>query len=226
MSQWTATWNLSFLSTLSLRRATVGVAQGADTGHISIHALLAESDISCSRALLPAPLFLSTLSLRRATALRSPRIALIVGFLSTLSLRRATVTVLGIQHRCGISIHALLAESDRQMPLIKFFPGTFLSTLSLRRATTTDMSKRLIEFGFLSTLSLRRATSIRHISKAMSKNFYPRSPCGERHTWQRGSRVTYVISIHALLAESDSKNSVIGINKIPFLSTLSLRRAT
>ena len=35
-------------------------------------------------------------------------------FLSTLSLRRATVTVLGIQHRVGISIHALLAESDGQ----------------------------------------------------------------------------------------------------------------
>ena len=34
---------------------------------------------------------------------------------------------------------------------------------------------------FLSTLSLRRAT-----------------------TWARGSRVTYVISIHALLAESDA----------------------
>ena len=33
--------------------------------------------------------------------------------------------------------------------------------------------------------------------------FYPRSPCGERHTWTRGSRVTYVFSIHALLAESD-----------------------
>ena len=35
-------------------------------------------------------------------------------------------------------------------------------------------------------------------------DFYPRSPCGERHTWQRGSRITYVISIHALLAESDT----------------------
>ena len=33
-----------FLSTLSLRRATVGSSQGADIGHISIHALLAESD--------------------------------------------------------------------------------------------------------------------------------------------------------------------------------------
>ena len=35
-----------------------------------------------------------------------------LSFLSTLSLRRATVTVLGIQHKVGISIHALLAESD------------------------------------------------------------------------------------------------------------------
>ena len=37
---------------------------------------------------------------------------------------------------------------------------------------------------FLSTLSLRRAT-----------------------TWHSGSRMTYVISIHALLAESDSKSA-------------------
>ena len=33
-----------FLSTLSLRRATSSLNQGADTGDISIHALLAESD--------------------------------------------------------------------------------------------------------------------------------------------------------------------------------------
>ena len=38
-------------------------------------------------------------------------------FLSTLSLRRATVAVLGIQHKVGISIHALLAESDPQTGL-------------------------------------------------------------------------------------------------------------
>ena len=40
------------------------------------------------------------------------KFANLVLFLSTLSLRRATVTVLGIQHKVGISIHALLAESD------------------------------------------------------------------------------------------------------------------
>ena len=57
-------------------------------------------------------LFLSTLSLRRATVLNPPEALIILIFLSTLSLRRATATVLGIQHKVGISIHALLAESD------------------------------------------------------------------------------------------------------------------
>ena len=59
-------------------------------------------------------LFLSTLSLRRATTV-STRDKPVEQFLSTLSLRRATVTVLGIQHKVGISIHALLAESDRDI---------------------------------------------------------------------------------------------------------------
>ena len=67
----------------------MGVAEGADTGDISIHALLAESDGGSGVGSWPRKIFLSTLSLRRAT-----------------------VTVLGIQHRTGISIHALLAESD------------------------------------------------------------------------------------------------------------------
>ena len=102
---------------------------------ISIHALLAESD---GIQLLPCDmrmLFLSTLSLRRATHHklksssrplnfypRSPcgeRLASFMRwvyarlFLSTLSLRRATGTVYHIPRRLLISIHALLAESDR-----------------------------------------------------------------------------------------------------------------
>ena len=79
--------------------------------------------------------------------------------------------------------------------------------------------------------------------------FYPRSPCGERlKEVEKLSRVT-VISIHALLAESDSKEvnngrfrQNISIHALlaesdrqqiadeiatrEFLSTLSLRRAT
>ena len=79
-----------FLSTLSLRRATRRVLKCDNRAIISIHALLAESD-----------------------AFRSPRIALMVGFLSTLSLRRATWRSNGMTRtRLEISIHALLAESD------------------------------------------------------------------------------------------------------------------
>ena len=55
--------------------------------------------------------FLSTLSLRRAT-LGAMQIVIIVVFLSTLSLRRATARRASRQQPAGISIHALLAESD------------------------------------------------------------------------------------------------------------------
>ena len=48
----------------------------------------------------------------------------------------------------------------------------------------------------------------------------------ESDTWARGSRVTYVISIHALLAESDVSLMLYDTSSLIFLSTLSLRRAT
>ena len=56
--------------------------------------------------------------------------------------------------------------------------------------------------------------------------FYPRSPCGERPQ-QRGCFTSQLlISIHALLAESDAPApaQLEAVDK--FLSTLSLRRAT
>ena len=123
-----------FLSTLSLRRATLAMAGYTKAEIISIHALLAESDCSfcpadsqgrhfyprspCGeRRMEPSstctkPRFLSTLSLRRATPrcrrhLRGRR------FLSTLSLRRATLRAYQRYFAADISIHALLAESDQ-----------------------------------------------------------------------------------------------------------------
>ena len=103
----------------------------------------------------------------------------------------------------SISIHALLAESDPTVPP----PSTCLS------------------------------------------NFYPRSPCGERPTTISLPGSVSSISIHALLAESDHllptrktpqnwhfyprspcgerhKNECTNLAPKPFLSTLSLRRAT
>ena len=78
-----------FLSTLSLRRATLYFVCACASDRISIHALLAESDMS-----------------KRLTELRKLR------FLSTLSLRRATAGKHAQQPKRQISIHALLAESD------------------------------------------------------------------------------------------------------------------
>ena len=80
--------------------------------------------------------------------------------------------------------------------------------------------------GFLSTLSLRRATRRPGQTAKADRDFYPRSPCGERHMCHTTDRETACISIHALLAESDN---VIVHSAHPhksFLSTLSLRRAT
>ena len=58
---------LVFLSTLSLRRATLAAVIGGRTNNISIHALLAESDGRPPHFGGCNCLFLSTLSLRRAT---------------------------------------------------------------------------------------------------------------------------------------------------------------
>ena len=79
---------------------------------ISIHALLAESDFDRGVTLPPHKQFLSTLSLRRATRERKDMIAKLNAFLSTLSLRRATAQHFSTLHNIFISIHALLAESD------------------------------------------------------------------------------------------------------------------
>ena len=57
----------AFLSTLSLRRATIRGALPETPYCISIHALLAESDIRVDEIPYQRKIFLSTLSLRRAT---------------------------------------------------------------------------------------------------------------------------------------------------------------
>ena len=56
--------------------------------------------------------------------------------------------------------------------------------------------------------------------------FYPRSPCGERRRVVVDTTYTGAISIHALLAESDTLLDGMRSGGRSFLSTLSLRRAT
>ena len=79
-----------------------------------------------------------------------------------------------------ISIHALLAESDSEVSFLFLQSLPFLSTLSLRRATPIWAIWSLLKRLFLSTLSLRRATLFSSVYLGYMKNFYPRSPCGER----------------------------------------------
>ena len=200
---------------------------------ISIHALLAESDTNLPASIFALLRFLSTLSLRRATHdcfcrfschihfyPRSPcgerlvhalKLTDAMLFLSTLSLRRATAQKNSKRPFLPISIHALLAESDLpslQRLLISYL---FLSTLSLRRATIQTLIL-LMERLFLSTLSLRRATSQQPPGTTSTTYFYPRSPCGERPVTRVASTPTTVISIHALLAESDTDVSYLSID--------------
>ena len=127
---------------------------------ISIHALLAESDVMDTLILANAMLFLSTLSLRRATAHNPRSRKQLHPFLSTLSLRRATPT-----QTKQTEVHTI-----------------FLSTLSLRRATVGQ--KRFLQKLAISIHALLAESDKTHRqSPCQNRDFYPRSPCGERpHT--------------------------------------------
>ena len=101
-------------------------------------------------------------------------------FLSTLSLRRATFTVKRIGNQSRDFYPRSPCGERRIMPKVIYILLVFLSTLSLRRATFTCARWLKVVY-----------------------NFYPRSPCGERLS------ITITITCTA-----------------SFLSTLSLRRAT
>ena len=129
-----------------------------------------------------------------------------------------------------ISIHALLAESDN----LRVVDGSRSSIISIHALLAeSDCFDRIMNVSnglFLSTLSLRRATELNSSWISSIKNFYPRSPCGERPVWglaytsqqkflstlslrRATDCVQYCIrareiSIHALLAESDWRNNL------------------
>ena len=173
-------WALAFLSTLSLRRAT-----GALLGVVLIQQV-----------------FLSTLSLRRATP-GPDGCTVQPAFLSTLSLRRATgIPVIFLGNDSNFYPRSPCGERPYVLPVPRP-PQIFLSTLSLRRATLPWCSCRC-QSAFLSTLSLRRATLTTVLHWYHISNFYPRSPCGERHRSAIENQYSAEISIHALLAESDA----------------------
>ena len=171
------------------------------SARISIHALLAESDRLCVDTHEPACRFLSTLSLRRATKIDGTASPTQNDFYPRSPCGERPAPAALSPSSALISIHALLAESDRHWQMGHSLARQFLSTLSLRRATSSlnadsgirvflsTLSLRRATGGFslqtgdkefLSTLSLRRATRKNPPMQLCHSNFYPRSPCGER----------------------------------------------
>ena len=191
-----------FLSTLSLRRATESIENSHNSGEISIHALLTESDNINSSVNTADKDFYprSPYGERPRGASRAVQRWYIS--IHALLTESDEFGKLRNPSRPGISIHALLTESDAPSitPAARrrnFYPR---SPYGERRAPQPPQNESSI---FLSTLSLRRAT----LGAGKSRNV-----CR--------------ISIHALLTESDLfKNHLFFIHNL-FLSTLSLRRAT
>ena len=126
---------ISFLSTLSLRRATGARWLQRHRDRISIHALLAESDVPLLFIVYSITEISIHALLAESDLEQSASYNAALAFLSTLSLRRATARrALGFVDP-DISIHALLAESDNGSVTTSDAENRFLSTLSLRRAT-------------------------------------------------------------------------------------------
>ena len=191
-------------------------------------------------------IFLSTLSLRRAT-FKPNKSRIRNRFLSTLSLRRATIlphlpmAAFGYfypRSPCGERRNSL-----RLIPIIlHFYPrspcgerrGTFRSTHNTSwyfypRSPCGERHEITYQREIHQYFYPRSPCGERHLAlahRAVNVHFYPRSPCGERPMQIVIIVVDAVISIHALLAESDIISKANRCTTIPFLSTLSLRRAT
>ena len=158
------------------------------------------------------------------------KLANFVLFLSTLSLRRATqVGQKRLRQKLAISIHALLAESDRPDSQKYINSRTFLSTLSLRRATVhfdnfnlhcvISIHALLAEsdclwglMGGSSYISIHALLAesdpdvIRHAVNLQPISIHALLAESDSKTLQNWRKPH--ISIHALLAESDCFNSV------------------
>ena len=197
----TATSAGIFLSTLSLRRATLAMAGYTKAEIISIHALLAESDYT---AIVCAPPTLNFYP--RSPCGERPIMVgagtMILPFLSTLSLRRATAALSG----------GTLSDVD-------FYPR---SPCGERRSEGTTATSRAT---FLSTLSLRRATRW-PVPAEKGSSISIHALLAESD----GPRLSSICPTRLFLSTLSLRRATYRrlqlIKALKFLSTLSLRRAT
>ena len=190
---------------------------------VSIHALLAESDLQhgsvepvrggfnprppCGERPrrhvygVPAALFQSTPSLRRATV-------------------QATMSGRSVQ----VSIHALLAESDSQRSGIQRHQERFNPRPPCGERPFSILFRAVAAL-FQSTPSLRRATWSSFLAHINQCCFNPRPPCGER--LEQGQKKWDWAQFQSTpsLRRATSRTPV-PIKSTTFQSTPSLRRAT
>ena len=169
----------TFLSTLSLRRATQTQGLKIPALCISIHALLAESDPKRFRDALKHLHFYPRSPCGERHSIMFVNLRVVDISIHAL-LAESDVIARWSFHELDISIHALLAESDPLLPV-----SILISLISIHAL--------LAESDWLLTSI---STSRRY--------FYPRSPCGERRVFNLFANPGSTISIHALLAESDA----------------------
>ena len=196
----------------------------ADVYKISIHALLAESDLLYHFCPVDHQHFYP----RSPCGERPPRCRQHLRgrrFLSTLSLRRATAhdakgpgRVFHFYPRspCGERPYGRINDISRLI---------FLSTLSLRRATVEEVSGDTWTRDFYPRSPCGERPRLATRSRHYPMDFYPRSPCGERHDtsslMQCQAKFLSTLSLRratVIFRKRDTPSQ--------FLSTLSLRRAT
>ncbi len=190
-----------------MRSATKCLSATQTRVEVSIHALLAECDIR----LWPIPGFLRGFNPRTPCGVRlfaRKWACPCMTFQSTHSLRSATIRYRTARFFLQVSIHALLAECDRNIPGCRLqSPGfnprtpcgvrpatgrasatvsTFQSTHSLRSATTPSDSSQIV--GSVSIHALLAECDSRRSGIYHSRcSFNPRTPCGVR----LGSTITF-----------------------------------
>ena len=147
---------IAFLSTLSLRRATKICKYVARRNVISIHALLAESDIYCH--LSGASYSISIHALLAESD----------GPWSTLPIGMANFYP---RSPCG---ERLVVDGHR------VHITRFLSTLSLRRATSSSGPFQGDQLLFYPRSPCGERPHHQSANRHQGQHFYPRSPCGER----------------------------------------------
>ena len=168
---------------------------------ISIHALLAESDLFALQSSAKLPYFYPRSPCGERQCWKRHKCRKSQKFLSTLSLRRATDKVLEAVSRNGISIHALLAESDNGRKSLNalaeyFYPrspcgerpnfhrvryNTVDISIHALLAESDDTDWEIVNVPKISIHALLAESDwgLPENSPGIA-DFYPRSPCGER----------------------------------------------